>query len=470
MQSFPSMTANTERRKKHRKQPRNLLYVELEYANGGMMRDLSEEGFALRAKRPLRAGGKTQFAFSLNETTRISGEGRIVWVREDGCVAGIEFCGISRKSREQIREWLGGTDRLATLEPKVPATSDPEPPALETPRHETSQAIPRAVPPAVEGAETLLSAGPDVAPIGQPQPAGITDLAEDLKRKASVPSPNLETQRRDVTAERPPVAALEPPATETAIEPLPALLPETDFNEMAAEYPPGRFRVVRAIGMILLLILIASGAVYHYQVGRALIWLGQIMAGEEVPRVPQSSVTEPPAPTTPKPETREPLVSPGVSDSSATPSREGDGPRVTPAATTSKVIETPPILAAAPSSSTKASSAATPPPTAQPHRIPAPDKSTETARDTGQQEYQQAEDILRRKGGELELAVAVRLLWAAVEKGNADAEVALAGLYRQGKGVAKNCDQARILLSTAARKGSAEGQKHLAELVREGCE
>jgi len=70
----------------------------------------------------------------------------------------------------------------------------------------------------------------------------------------------------------------------------------------------------------------------------------------------------------------------------------------------------------------------------------------------------------------VELAVAVRLLWAAVEKGNADAEVALAGLYRQGKGVAKNCDQARILLSTAARKGSAEGQKHLAELVREGCE
>lgn len=447
MQAFPSMTANTERRKKHRKQPRNVLYVELEYANGGMMRDLSEEGFALRAKRPLRAGGKTQFAFSLDETTRISGEGRIVWVKEDGCVAGIEFCGISRKTREQIREWLGGTDRLAARESKVPATSDPEPPALETPRDETRQAIPRPVLRAVEGAETSLSAEPDVAP-----------------------SPDMQTELCDVTAERPPVAALEPLPRETAIEPLPALLPETDFNEMAAANPPGRFRVVRAIVMVLLLILIASGVVYHHQVGHALIWLGQIIAGEEVGRVPQSSITEPPAPAAPKPETREPLGSPGVSDSSATPSREGDGPRVTQAATASKVIETPPILAASPSSSTKASSAAMPPPTAQPHRIPAPDNSTETARDTGQQEYQQAEDILRTKGGEVELAVAVRLLWAAVEKGNADAEVALAGLYRQGKGVAKNCDQARILLSAAARKGSAEGQKHLDELVREGCE
>ncbi len=469
MQAFPSMTTNTERRKKHRKRPRNLLYVELEYANGGMMRDLSEEGFALRAKRPLRAGGKTQFAFSLDETTRISGEGRIVWVKEDGCVAGIEFCGISRKTREQIREWLGGTDQLAARESKVPATSDPKPSALETPRDETRQAIPRAVLPAVEGVETLLSAEPDVAPIGQPQPAWITDLAEDLKGKASAPSPDMQAEPYDVTAERSPVAALEPLPTEAAIEPLPALLPETDFNKMAAVYPPGRFRVVRAIGMILLLILIASGVVYHYQVGRALVWLGQIIAGEEVARVPQSSITEPPAPATPKPETREPLGSPGVSDSSATPSREGDGPRETQAAAASKVIETPPILAASPSSSTKASSVPVPPPTAQQDRIPAPGSATETARDTGQQEYQQAEEILRRKGDEVELAVAVRLLWAAVEKGNADAEVALAGLYRQGKGVAKNCDQARVLLSAAARKGSAEGQKHLDELVREGC-
>jgi TPR repeat protein len=49
------------------------------------------------------------------------------------------------------------------------------------------------------------------------------------------------------------------------------------------------------------------------------------------------------------------------------------------------------------------------------------------------------------------------------------AEIALADLFRQGRGVARNCDQAKILLSAAARKGSAEAQKRLAEFERQGC-
>jgi TPR repeat protein len=109
-------------------------------------------------------------------------------------------------------------------------------------------------------------------------------------------------------------------------------------------------------------------------------------------------------------------------------------------------------------------------PTSQQNRVPAPAGSSGTAADNGQQEYQQAEQILRNRSKEAELGVAARLLWVAVEKGNAGAEVALAELYRQGRGVAKNCDQARILLTTAARKGSAEAQKHLEELMRGGCE
>lgn len=65
---------------------------------------------------------------------------------------------------------------------------------------------------------------------------------------------------------------------------------------------------------------------------------------------------------------------------------------------------------------------------------------------------------------------AVRLLWVAVERGNSSAEVALANLYWKGEGVAKNCDQTRILLSAAARKGNAEAKKQLEQLNREGCE
>ena len=49
-----SMTVHTERRKKLRNRPPRLVYVELESGNGGMMRDLTEGGFALRAMMPLR--------------------------------------------------------------------------------------------------------------------------------------------------------------------------------------------------------------------------------------------------------------------------------------------------------------------------------------------------------------------------------------------------------------------------------
>ena len=129
----------------------------------------------------------------------------------------------------------------------------------------------------------------------------------------------------------------------------------------------------------------------------------------------------------------------------------------------------PPILPAEPHSSRKAQSAPGLKPASRPNRIPAPDSSSGTATDDGQKEYQQAEQILRNRSRETELPEAVRLLWAAVEKGNVEAEVALAELYRQGKGVVRNCDQARVLLSAAARKGSAEAQKHLEELVRGGC-
>ena len=68
------------------------------------------------------------------------------------------------------------------------------------------------------------------------------------------------------------------------------------------------------------------------------------------------------------------------------------------------------------------------------------------------------------------LSDAVRLLWVSVEKGNSNAEVTLAGLYRDGRGVQKNCEQTRVLLSAAARKGNALAQKSLQQVVRDGCE
>ena len=60
-------------------------------------------------------------------------------------------------------------------------------------------------------------------------------------------------------------------------------------------------------------------------------------------------------------------------------------------------------------------------------------------------------------------------LWSAVEVGNVQAALALADLYLRGDGVPVNCDQARVLLLVASKKGSAQAVKQLRELDDTGC-
>jgi TPR repeat protein len=63
----------------------------------------------------------------------------------------------------------------------------------------------------------------------------------------------------------------------------------------------------------------------------------------------------------------------------------------------------------------------------------------------------------------------VRALWSAVGQGNTAAEVTLAKLYLIGGGVPKNCDQARVLLRAAAKKGNSEAITKLSQITRQGC-
>ena len=92
-----------------------------------------------------------------------------------------------------------------------------------------------------------------------------------------------------------------------------------------------------------------------------------------------------------------------------------------------------------------------------------------SSRDPGQSEYLQAEQLLRANSG-VGTGEAVQLLWISVEKGNPYAEIALADLYWHGRGVPKNCDQTRILLAAAARKGNPEAHRRLEQFQQEGCE
>jgi len=65
---------------------------------------------------------------------------------------------------------------------------------------------------------------------------------------------------------------------------------------------------------------------------------------------------------------------------------------------------------------------------------------------------------------------AAQWLWKAVAKGNLTATMTLSDMYLRGDGVPKNCDQARLLLDAAARKGKPAAAARLRNLQAFGCE
>ena len=89
---------------------------------------------------------------------------------------------------------------------------------------------------------------------------------------------------------------------------------------------------------------------------------------------------------------------------------------------------------------------------------------------SGAQELTMAEGYLSgRYGNARNTSEAARWLWKSVAKQNTTASVLLANLYTQGDGVSKNCDQARLLLVAAAKKGSVVAAQNLRSLESGGC-
>lgn len=99
----------------------------------------------------------------------------------------------------------------------------------------------------------------------------------------------------------------------------------------------------------------------------------------------------------------------------------------------------------------------------------APTDRTEQQVQAGQSELAAAKTYLSAASGVRDSAKAARLLWAAVGNGNPTAEVLLADLYVRGDGVAKNCEQGRILLIAAIKSGNIEAQQKLKDLTANGC-
>jgi PilZ domain-containing protein len=210
-------TLKSERRKKSRQRPLALVYVELASQNGGMMRDLSEEGFAVRVMIPLRVGDKTPFSFSLNEFIHIDGEGSVLWVAEKGRVAGLKFTQITPTARAQIHRWLNGPGDTVPEKTAEERTVTAETPTLEQLREEL-----RASPPRPQTARP--SQKPEQAPAAETVPTQVAAVAsapvasDPVEAKKPEPQVEVAAQREEESAPPAPVEAA-PSMTEVASVP-----------------------------------------------------------------------------------------------------------------------------------------------------------------------------------------------------------------------------------------------------------
>lgn len=99
------MAAHRQRRP-YRQRIRTLAYVNLDHANGGIIRDLSEAGIAVQAVSPLRTNQQVHLRFELlSPRIRVQTAGRVVWADATG-QAGVEFLDLPQRSRRLLKDWI----------------------------------------------------------------------------------------------------------------------------------------------------------------------------------------------------------------------------------------------------------------------------------------------------------------------------------------------------------------------------
>lgn len=107
----------------------------------------------------------------------------------------------------------------------------------------------------------------------------------------------------------------------------------------------------------------------------------------------------------------------------------------------------------------------------QPRTGPVEASRSQNVVDNGSEELTVAERYLNGTDGQRrDSAQAAKWLWKSVSKHNGQATLLLADLYLKGDGVFKSCDQARVLLDTAGRKGIPGAGVRLRNLPAFGCQ
>jgi hypothetical protein len=100
--SFPAQHARIH----YRHEVRTLIYVILDEANGGIIRNINHEGVAVQAVGALRAQQRIRLRFELRfPRLRVEAYGQVSWASPLG-QCGIRFVDLPERTRHQINQWI----------------------------------------------------------------------------------------------------------------------------------------------------------------------------------------------------------------------------------------------------------------------------------------------------------------------------------------------------------------------------
>jgi hypothetical protein len=169
---------------------------------------------------------------------------------------------------------------------------------------------------------------------------------------------------------------------------------------------------------------------------------------------------------------------PPATNQNAAPSTPSSLPKAAEPQTTPAASDAGPPVATKPAETTGQVGAAaqkgpsTPSASTQPANPQVPsDTLGQSSQGNGAEELAMAQRFLNGGNGQARDArEASKWLWKAMAKHNGSAMVVLADLFLRGDGVSKNCDQARVLLDSAALRGVAGAGQRLRNLQAFGCQ
>ena len=451
-EGFPKPLASEKRRSPRAQiNPDQIIYMNFQSGNGGIVLDVSSAGLGFQAAHPVEETELLKFRLSPPAIEHIEISGQVAWLDKTRKRGGLRLNFLPVEVRKEIQLW-----RRQHL-PPAPDAEQPAGANTTLMPQNTNLTLERA------NSETALPVGREAVPASSdperaPKVAGVGAIPGSARSSASASSSKLPSDSAISNASNPLYSS------------------EWKFSALSGpEESRGRYTVT--VSLIVVLLLVAVGSLYfggRRRVGEFLIHLGQSISGQqsnvsvEAPAAPESSTASAtPLPAKPS-ETSD-------SSGSTLQNQEASGGE-SQAATTEQpqstsgqahTSEGASETKAGTSAGAKASEEGSFPVQEQTQNIP---RSGEPRGDNGESELAQARRHLQGTS-RADTAMAAQLLWEAVGKGSSDAEVELAGLYlRGGAAVPKNCQQARILLMAAQKNHNPEAAARLAQLRDYGCQ